>query len=139
MIEESNSYRHPAVARGGFITSAEVAERAGVSRSAVSRTFTPGASVSPEVKRRVIAAADELGYRVNRLARGLISARSNLVGLVCSDLDTPFSAALLSRMTSALAERGLHALVFEFNGDSPDMRAEIQRILEVRLAAVVDR
>jgi DNA-binding LacI/PurR family transcriptional regulator len=137
MIEENNGHSLPPMNRGGFITSADVAERAGVSRSAVSRTFTPGASVSPEVKRRVIAAADELGYRVNRLARGLISSRSNLVGLVCANLETPFAAGLLSRTTAALAQRGLHALVFEFNGNPPDVRAEIQRILEFRVEAIV--
>jgi len=137
MINENNGHSVQQMSRGGFITSADVAERAGVSRSAVSRTFTPGASVSPEVKRKVIAAADELGYRVNRLARGLISSRSNLVGLVCANLETPFSAGLLSRTTSALAQRGLHALVFEFNGSPPDVRAELQRILEFRVEAIV--
>lgn len=137
MLDKNMARGLPHLNRGGFITSAEVAERAGVSRSAVSRTFTPGASVSPEVKRKVIAAADELGYRVNRLARGLISARSNLVGLVWADLDTPFSAKLLSRTTAALGHRGLHALVFEFSGETADIREQIQRVLEYRVEAIV--
>ncbi|MGH9809391.1 MAG: LacI family DNA-binding transcriptional regulator, partial [Terriglobia bacterium] len=49
--------------RGAFVTAADVARRAGVSRSAVSRAFTPGASVSKEVRQRVLRAADRLGYR----------------------------------------------------------------------------
>lgn len=137
MFDKSMDRGLPHAARGGFITSAEVAERAGVSRSAVSRTFTPGASVSPEVKRRVIAAADELGYRVNRLARGLISARSNLVGLVWADFETASSAKLLARTTAALSARGLHALVFEFGGSEDDVREKIQRVLEYRVEAIV--
>ncbi|PLU70836.1 hypothetical protein BMJ22_24540, partial [Sinorhizobium medicae] len=44
-----------------FVTAEEVAKRAGVSRSAVSRTFTPGASVSKAVRRKVLKAAGELG------------------------------------------------------------------------------
>jgi DNA-binding LacI/PurR family transcriptional regulator len=123
--------------RGGFITSADVAVRAGVSRSAVSRTFTPGASVSPEVKRKVIAAADELGYRVNRLARGLISAHSNLVGIISSGLDKPFAAGLLSSTAAALGTRGLQALMFEHHGHPEDVDAEIQRILEYRVEAII--
>ena len=51
------------------VTSAEVARRAGVSQSAVSRVFTPGASASAETAKKVRAAAAELGYRPNVLAR----------------------------------------------------------------------
>ena len=57
--------------RRPFVSARTVAERAGVSRSAVSRTFTDGASVSEETRRKVLEAAGELGYHVNHLARGL--------------------------------------------------------------------
>ncbi len=50
------------------VTSAQVAALAGVSQSAVSRVFTPGASVSPKTAEKVRAAADALGYRPNVLA-----------------------------------------------------------------------
>lgn len=50
------------------MTAEDVARRAGVSRSAVSRTFTEGASVSEATRLRVLKAASALGYRVNRLA-----------------------------------------------------------------------
>ncbi len=50
-----------------WVTSVDVAKRAGVSRSAVSRTFTPGASVAPETRARVMEAAQSLGYQVNIL------------------------------------------------------------------------
>src|SRR5438876_10518448 len=78
--------------RRTFVTAADVARRAGVSRSAVSRTFTPGASVSYEVRQRILRAADHLGYRVNRLAQSLINARSILIGLVGNGLPQPFQA-----------------------------------------------
>jgi DNA-binding LacI/PurR family transcriptional regulator len=68
--------------RGPFISAADVAERAGVSRSAISRAFTPGASVSGEAPTRILNAAGRLGYRTNRLAQSLTIARSNIVGLV---------------------------------------------------------
>ena len=58
---------------GGHAASAsDVARRAGVSRSAVSRTFTDGASVSPDTRAKVLRAAEELHYHVNFLGSGLI-------------------------------------------------------------------
>ena len=78
-----------------FVSAQMVADLAGVSRSAVSRTFTDGASVSDATRRKVLSAANVLGYHVNHLARGLIQDRSNIVCLVVSDLTTPFRARML--------------------------------------------
>ncbi len=61
------------------VTSYDVARLAGVSQSAVSRCFKPGASVSAKMRARVMAAAAELGYEPNAIARSLITRRSNLV------------------------------------------------------------
>ena len=61
------------------VTSIDVARLANVSQSAVSRTFTPGASVSDDTKQRVLDAAKALGYRPNALARSLISAGHGLL------------------------------------------------------------
>ncbi|NVO55242.1 LacI family DNA-binding transcriptional regulator [Rhodobacteraceae bacterium B1Z28] len=72
------------------VTSFDVARRAGVSRSMVSRAFTEGANISEKSREKVLKAAEELGYRVNFLARGLQTRQSNLVGIVASSLDTPF-------------------------------------------------
>jgi DNA-binding LacI/PurR family transcriptional regulator len=85
-----------------FVSAKEVAERAGVSRSAVSRTFTPGASVSEETRRRVVEAADALGYHVNHLARGLMRNESGLVCLIVSEMDTPYRASLIKALSSQL-------------------------------------
>ncbi|MGB2122138.1 MAG: LacI family DNA-binding transcriptional regulator, partial [Candidatus Puniceispirillaceae bacterium] len=57
-------------------TSLDVARHAGVSQSAVSRVFTPGASVSRQMADRVRASAEELGYRPNVLARSMITGKS---------------------------------------------------------------
>ncbi|MEP3300011.1 MAG: LacI family DNA-binding transcriptional regulator [Pseudoruegeria sp.] len=72
------------------VTSFDVAKRAGVSRSMVSRAFTEGSEISEDSRTKVKAAAQELGYRVNYLARGLQSKQTDLVGIVASALDTPF-------------------------------------------------
>lgn len=92
-------------------TSNEVARLAGVSQSAVSRCFTNGASIAPETRDRVMAAARALGYRPNALARGLVGSRTDLVGVVVGNLDTPFEAFLFDRLTDALAAIGKKPLV----------------------------
>lgn len=84
------------------ITSKDVAKRAGVSRSAVSRTFTEGASVAPATREKVLTAAHDLGYRVNFLARSLSHRRTDLVGLVVSDMDHSLRADLIGKMARRL-------------------------------------
>ncbi len=69
------------------VTSGDVARLADVSQSAVSRVFTPGASVSEEMRRKVLVAAGELGYRPNALARAMISGRSRLIAMLVAYLD----------------------------------------------------
>ena len=72
------------------ITSLAVAELAGVSQSAVSRFFTPGTSVSKKTADKIRAAAAQLGYRPNILARSLKSGKSRIIGLVVAYLDNQF-------------------------------------------------
>ncbi len=92
-------------------TSFDVARLAGVSRSAVSRAFTDGASISKETRDKVMAAAEELGYRVNYLARGLQTRHSNLVGVVASRLETPFRSRQVKAAVQALVREGLRPIL----------------------------
>ena len=127
----------PATLRRSFVTAGDVAKRAGVSRSAVSRAFTPGASVSTEVRERILQAADQLGYRVNRLAQGLINARSNVVGLVGTDLQQPFHAELLATISGALLADGYQCMLLNAANAQRDISALVARLLEYRVCAIV--
>lgn len=127
----------PARSGQGFVTAQDVARLAGVSRSAVSRAFTPGASVSADVRERVHAAARTLGYRVNRLARSLISSRSNLVGVVGANLATPFMARQLDELSRALLRRGLQCLLLNAAEAEQDIAPLLDLILEFRVRAIV--
>lgn len=119
-----------------FVTSAQVAERAGVSRSAVSRTFTPGAYVSPEVREKVLLAAEEMGYRINRLAKSLLTSQSSLVAIVASNLSEPFIAAQIDALSAMLADRELQTLLLNI-GARRDMTAMMNLVLEYRVKAVI--
>jgi DNA-binding LacI/PurR family transcriptional regulator len=123
--------------RRAYVTAADVARHAGVSRSAVSRTFTPGASVSREARARVERAAEHLGYRVNRLAQSLNSARSSIVGLVGTELQQPFHAALLSGLSGALIAEGFQCMLLNAANTKREIGALMARVLEYRVSAIV--
>ena len=92
------------------VTSLQVARRAGVSQSAVSRVFS-GASASKNTVAKVRAAALDLGYRPNPLARAMITGKSRIIGLVVAYLDNQFYPMALERLSAALQEKGYHTLV----------------------------
>jgi DNA-binding LacI/PurR family transcriptional regulator len=94
------------------VTSSQVAEHAGVSQSAVSRTFTPGASISPNTRQKVLASAKELGYRPNAIARSLITSRSRIIAVVMAYLENLFYPDVLEELGRALAAENYHLLLF---------------------------
>ena len=94
------------------VTSSQVAEHAGVSQSAVSRTFTPGASISSKTRQKVLASAKELGYRPNAIARSLITNRSRIIAVVMAYLENLFYPDVLEELGRALAAENYHLLLF---------------------------
>ena len=100
------------------VTLKEVAERAGVSRSAVSRTFTDGASVSEKMRQKVEKAARELGYSPNALASSLTTGRTKLIGLVSNNFHNPIFLEVFDLFTRGLQERGLRPLLVNLTNES---------------------
>lgn len=119
------------------VTAQEVADLAGVSRAAVSRTFTPGASVSPAMRKRVIEAADELGYQVNHLARGLIRARSGIVALIAAEVDTPYRSRLVSALTDRLQASGKVAMIINTDRSDNSVQNALRKAIGYRVEAAV--
>src|SRR5690606_9152219 len=97
-------------------TAQDVATLAKVSQSAVSRTFTPGASVSDETRERVMIAAKTLGYRPNAMARSLITRRSRIIALVMGYLENQFYPLVIEKLSQKLQKQGYHVLMFISNG-----------------------
>ena len=93
------------------ITSLDVAKLAHVSQSAVSRAFTPGASVAPETRERILNAADELGYRPNAIARAMISGRSKLIALLVSYMENQYYPVIVDRISRRLKAEGYGVLL----------------------------
>lgn len=95
----------------------DVARLAQVSQSAVSRTFTPGASVSDATRDRVLKAAAQLGYRPHLLPELLQDRRNGDVAVVAGPLDHPFHAVALDHIAAALSAAGRHVSLLRAEDD----------------------
>lgn len=119
-----------------WIKAEDVAKLAGVSRSAVSRAFTPGASVSPKTRAKVQAAAEALGYQVNIIARTMNTGSSNFIGIITSGFDNPFRSKLLAPLIHQLALHGFMPLLM--NADDPQQLApSLKHLLSYHVAGVI--
>jgi LacI family transcriptional regulator len=121
--------RHPS--RPGI---REVAERAGVAISSVSRVLSGHSDVSPEMRVIVMTAVDELGYRPNILAAGLRSQRTMSIGYVVSNISNPVLADIVTGAESRLRASGYSLLLTNSEGDTlldaSNMRLLLQRRID---------
>lgn len=99
-------------------TARELARLLGVSQSAVSRAFNSGSSISPELRQRILSAAEELDYHPNAIASMLSKRRSNIVGIVVSEMQNPFYPTLIEKLSRSLQQVGLQSLLFNITRGS---------------------
>ena len=109
----------------------EVAGRAGVAISSVSRVLSGHPDVSPAMRDAVNNAVRELGYRPNALARGLRQQRSMSVGFAVADIANPIFADIVKGAERSLREAGYSLLLTNSEGD-PDLDADNIGLLEER-------
>ncbi|MFV0361011.1 substrate-binding domain-containing protein [Tropicimonas sp.] len=119
------------------VSAKDVAELAGVSRAAVSRCFTPGASISDETREKIVKAADRLGYQVNRLASGLIRNESGIVAIIAAEIATPYRSSLLSALTEALQKAGKVALVINTDSSDGSVEQALRQAISYRTDAAI--
>lgn len=105
------------------ITARQVADRASVSISAVSRAFTDGASVAPATRTKIMKAARALGYQPNAMARSLMTGRTELIGLVSNNFDNPAFMEIFDLFTRRLQDHGLRPLLANLSGNSDPQKA----------------
>ena len=118
------------------ITLKEVAALAGVSRSAVSRCFTEGASVSPSTRAKINKAAEQLGYQPNALASSLTTGRTKLIGLVSNNFHNPIFLQVFDLFTRGLQERGLRPLLVNLS-DENEPSASVRLLKQYSVDAVI--
>ncbi|MFJ8260295.1 LacI family DNA-binding transcriptional regulator [Peribacillus asahii] len=118
------------------VSAMEVAKLANVSQSTVSRVFTPGASVSEKTRKKVLKVAEELDYQPNALARGLITRKTNMVGLAMKDIQNPFYHEVLGIFTKKLRAQG-YSVLFVYTENEEIQQEEINHFLEYNVEAVI--
>lgn len=124
------------VKNGMAITLKDVAELAGVSRAAVSRSFTEGASVSAKTRAKVERAANQLGYSPNMLARSLTTRKTQLVGLVSNNFHNPVFLQIFDLFTRGLQDQGLRPLLVNLS-DETDPARSVQLLKQYSVDGVI--
>lgn len=118
------------------INAKDVAKLAGVSQSSVSRVYFEGANVSERTRKKVLAAAEELGYRPNEFARSLITSRTKIIGLVMKGVENPFYPQVLTQFTASFKKHGYSVLFVHTNNDEIQTE-DIETLLNYNVAGVV--
>ncbi len=95
----------------------DVAARAGVSVTTVSHVINETRPVSDELRRRVLAAMDELGYQPNRLARSLRRGQTHTIGMIIPDSANPFFAEVARGVEDTSFENGYSLILCNSDGD----------------------
>jgi len=109
-----------------------------VSQSAVSRAFSPGGHplIAEPTRQRVLAAARELSYSPNPIARSLNTGRSAIVALILGDLANPFYGQVLQRFSDVLQGMGRQLLVFTVPARA-DADEALRRVLSFQVEGVI--
>lgn len=111
----------------------QVAVMAGVSTATVSHVLNNTARVSPRLREQVLKVVRELNYQPNALARSLVTRRSNVVGMVITDIMNPFYGALTRGAEDVLARVGYTLLVGNSDGNPEKEEAYYRTFLAKRL------
>ncbi len=113
------------------VTIRDVAERAGVALSSVSRVLSDHPDVSAGMRKRVEDAAAELGYQPDMLAQSLRSGSTRTVGFLIRDISNPLFAVIARRCEQELRAAGYSMLLVNSDGDT-DAEADNLELLRRR-------
>jgi LacI family transcriptional regulator len=116
----------------------DVAERAGVSVTTVSHVLnnTPHRPIAAATRERILAAVRELDYHADANARRLAQSRSNLFGLVVSEIANPFFPDVIGAFESAALARGFEVLLSNTEYDPGRSRATVRKMIENKVRGV---
>jgi DNA-binding LacI/PurR family transcriptional regulator len=117
-------------------TQEDVAKKARVSRALVSLVMRGSPNVSEQRRRRVLRAAEELGYRPNAYARSLASKRLHTIGVLINDVTNPYFGGVYSSLADAAEKAGFDLLVAPGIRSASKEVALVHTLLEHRVAGL---
>lgn len=125
-------------ARGQLTSLADVARRAGVSITTASRVMSESPHpVAEQTRRRVLAAADELDFEPNLMARGLVAQRTSMVAILVDDLTDPAGALVARGVEDDAFEHGFSVVVGDTDGEVAKEVAYVRKLRALRADAVL--
>jgi LacI family transcriptional regulator len=102
----------------------DVAQRAGVSIKTVSRVVNNQGEITEETRQRVLAAIDELGYRPSKLARAMVTQRTDTLGLIVGDITNPFFSEFACGVLDVAQSNGYDVFLCNSGAKvNPELRA----------------
>ncbi|WP_207930560.1 LacI family DNA-binding transcriptional regulator [Streptomyces hainanensis] len=118
-------------------TIVDIAAAAGVSKSLVSLALRGDEGVSDATRARILGVADELGYRSNTLARGLVQGRTMLLGVLLTDLANPYHTEVVAGVEEAADAEGFTALLAHGRNDRRRLEQQLDALLQLSVDGVV--
>lgn len=115
----------------------DVAREAGVSTATVSHVINQTKYVTDVTRQKVLRAINKYHYHPNAHARTLASGRSNMIGLLVSDIANPFFPELVKSIEAAAFEHGFNVLLFNTDYDAGRAANYVRRLIELKVAGVV--
>lgn len=119
------------------VSSIDVAKVAGVSQSTVSRVFSNKAElISPETRKRVTEAAQQLGYRPSILGRALSTTTTNIIGIEINDFSNAYYMKALGMFSTAFQQKGYQLMLFS-GKDSKDLESKVKKALDYQVSGLI--
>ena len=115
----------------------DIARDLGISPMAVSKALRDHKDIGEETKERVRKRAAELNYRMDWVARSMVTGRTYLVGLVVPDLMQSFFAEIATALTASLAPAGYHLVIAHSNENAGDEAANIELLVSRKVDGLV--
>lgn len=119
------------------VTVADIARAAKVSKATAARALGDYGQVSEPVRSRVLAAAEELGYRPNALAKSMNTGRSNTIGVVVGDIENPFFAHAMRGISDVASRAGYDVILTNSDEDVDAEEAAVDVLLDKQVDAVI--
>lgn len=107
----------------------DIAKDLGVSSMTVSKALRNQFDISEETRKRVVKRAEELGYQPNLLARGLVTRRTYMIGIVIPDLMQSFFAEVIKGAARRIKSHGYHVVIAESEEDADAEIGQIETLL----------
>lgn len=122
---------------GRAATLNDVARRAGVSIATASKALNGRGDVAAATRRRVEAAAADLAFTPNPMARGLLAGRTGTVGLLTSDLDGRFMLPILMGAEDAFGAGQVNVFLCDARGDAIREQHHLKALLSRRVDGII--